>query len=572
MPRRALLSVCLGGVLLLGPAGARAWTDAAVRSVHARVDLDSEATARVTLRLTVRVHGGWLEGIELNGLDEDLVLDELAPPTAVHGDGEEHTPSVRVLPGGRVQLGFRRHSPRRGVLTVTLAYYTSLAHRMTEPIEGEDRVRVRWTLPGWSAGLDGPQIEIHAPEGARLGPGPVADSESGLETSVEPEGEQTVLRWRRAHLPRTVPWTVAIDVPEEALDEGLRGPPLVELPTPSSLSPRAEDPTPYWIAFACWLALIALWKLYAVGLLARRARSRPRPLIGAPVLVRVVVIGALSVAGALAALHDPRIALGLFALVALAASHRAGSGPPAPKLGAWRTVDARWLRAVRRRAWTRWIEPAAWVDATTPVGALHLAAVLALPWVWPRPPIPFAELLLLSVVALPIFVGGTRLSFPLAPGEGLSRLLRMVRRLDRLPRGVALRPVMHVSTDGEVQDARVRTVLDHRPDGLLRLDLAMGALPHLGGTEAVPMLLLLTRAGRPAEEMLAERFAELTRVESPGGRRVLRAVVIRDGDLSILDTLVEALADCPPAPAPARGTPTVQQTVAELPTPKAVGF
>lgn len=571
MPRRLALGAMVVG-LLLGPATAQAWTDAAVRNVHARIDVEPDGTAYVQLRLLVRVHGGWLEGLELNGLDEDLVLDEATPPAAVHADGREFTPSVRVLPGGRVQLGFRRRSPRRGALTVTLAYYTSLAHRATEPIEGTDRVRVQWTLPGWSSGLDGPQIELHAPEGAELAEGQLSDLAAGLETSVEAEGEATVMRWRRAHLPRTVPWTVAVEIPEDRLDPDLRGAPVLELPAPASVSSRPVDPRPTWWAFAAWLLVIALAKMLAVRRLARRSRSGVRALIPMPALVRGALILALAATGAWLTTVDVRYALGAFAVLALLATYRPGAGAPGPKLGAWRVVDARWLSAVRRRRWARWVEPAAWVDATTWIGALHLGAVLAAPWLWPEPPIAVETMLLMSVVALPIFLGGTRLSFPPSPVEVLLRLLAICRRLEALPSGVALRPVMHVSTDGEVQDARVRTVLGHRPDGLLRLDLAMGQLPHAGGTEIVPMLLVLTRAGRPAEEMLCERFGELTTVESRGGRRVLRAVTIRDADLSVLEALVEAFADVPAAPAQARGVPLRQQTVAELPPPRAVGF
>ncbi len=570
MPRRLAVAALL--VALASPSAAHAWTDAAVRGVHATVDVEPDGTAYVTLRLTVRVHAGWLEGLELNGLDEDLVLDETAPPTAVTADGQELTPSVRVLHGGRVQLGFRGRSPRRGVTMVTLSYWTSLAHRRTAPVEGEDRVRVRWVLPGWSSGLDGPQIEVHVPEGSRLAPGQEGDLESGTETSVEPEGQATVLRWRRAHLPRTVPWAVAVDVPAEAMDVGLRGPPLVELPRPSSVAAQAEDPRPYWLGFAAWLVLMAWLKLYATRTLGQRARRAARPLVPLPVWARALLIGAAGAGGAAASLYDWRLAAGAFALVSVLATYRPAGPTAAPRLGAWRAVDARWLAAARRRGWTRWIEPIALVDATTVAGALHLAALLAVPWVWREPALPLSQTLLLSVLPLPLFVSGTRIAFPLGATETLWRLLRMCRRLRHVPDGVGLRPVMHVSTDGHMQDARVRTALEHRPDGLLRLDLAMGALPHAGGTETVPMLLILTRAGRPLEATLRERFGELVTVTSRGGRRVLRAVVIRDGDLSILGQLVEAFADCPAAPTQPRGAPAPQQTIAELPPPRAVGF
>lgn len=172
---------------LFAAAPARAWTDAAVRSVQARVELRPDASARITLTATVRVHGGWLEGLELAGLDPDLVLDETAPPFALDAEGQRYEPRAEVLAGGRVLLAFgRRGAPRRGTITVTIAYTTSLAHRATEPLEDEGLVRVRWTLPGWRSGLDGVQIEIVAPRGTRFGPRDESDTGASVATERTP--------------------------------------------------------------------------------------------------------------------------------------------------------------------------------------------------------------------------------------------------------------------------------------------------------------------------------------------------------------------------------------------------
>ncbi len=58
------LALALGG-LLATPSVAAAWTEAAVRSVEARLRLEPDGSAHVTLTATVRVHGGWLQGLEL---------------------------------------------------------------------------------------------------------------------------------------------------------------------------------------------------------------------------------------------------------------------------------------------------------------------------------------------------------------------------------------------------------------------------------------------------------------------------------------------------------------------------
>src|SRR5690606_8159989 len=112
-------------------------------------------------------------------------LDEQAPPYAVDAAGQRYTPRAEVRDGGRVQLTFPGRSPRRGRLTVHVAYRTVLAHRATEPLEEDGRVRVSWTLPPWRSGLDGVSIELVAPGGARLGPRGEGDSGASVETDVE---------------------------------------------------------------------------------------------------------------------------------------------------------------------------------------------------------------------------------------------------------------------------------------------------------------------------------------------------------------------------------------------------
>ena len=54
---------------------ARAWTTAQIESAHARVEVDAEAVAEVTVLLQLQVRGGWLEGLELAGFDPDLQLN-----------------------------------------------------------------------------------------------------------------------------------------------------------------------------------------------------------------------------------------------------------------------------------------------------------------------------------------------------------------------------------------------------------------------------------------------------------------------------------------------------------------
>lgn len=567
---RAALAVVVVSVLSFVPASASAWTEASVRSVHAEVRVDREARAHVILTATVRVHGGWLEGLEIAGLDPDLVLDETYDTWAEGGDGETYTPSVSSAHGDRVHVAFRGRSPRRGDVRIGFAYHTSLAHRATEPVEDEDRVRVSWTLPGWRAGLDGVQIDLVLPPGSVVGP---RDAEQGAELSLEVEelADRTVFHFWRAHLPRTMAWTVRGDVPAEAMDPGLRGAPVVRLPPPppSAALAAARDPSSFWMLLPSVLALLALAQIGFVGRRARRSGVAARSPLFAPALVRgALVLAAAPAAASLGLAGHALPALGVLGALALCAAHLRGGAPGPTKLGAFRPVDARWLRAARKERWRSWLYPEALLDVTTLPGALHAGAWLALPWLLPDPPVPLDVLLLAAVLPAPIFATGTRLSFPRSVPEVLRALLAFARRIDTLPDGVALRPVMLVAADGEVQDVRVRTVLDHRPDGLLRLDLALGHQAHAGGWHVVPEWLIVTRADSPAD--VALRALGLDDAVSKGGRRVVRQ--IDAADRAVLARVIDALRDCPAAVEVARGVAAPAETVRDVPAPQAVGF
>src|SRR5688500_11613846 len=102
MSRRALAAFVL--VSAFAPS-ARAWTSAAVRSVEAQVALAPDGSADVTLIAVVAVQGGWLEGLEIAGLDPDLALVD-PPAWAIDAGGDRYAPRVEVLSGGRVSIAF----------------------------------------------------------------------------------------------------------------------------------------------------------------------------------------------------------------------------------------------------------------------------------------------------------------------------------------------------------------------------------------------------------------------------------------------------------------------------------
>jgi hypothetical protein len=271
----------------LAASPARAWTEARVRSVSVHLVVAPDASAEVTLGADVRVERGWLEGLELDGLDPDL---ELRPEARFEDAlGEVREAEVESRGRGRIVFAFRRrHAPRRGDYLARVVYGTHLASDVAD--DGD--VRVRWTLPGWRYGLDDVAITIDAPLGAEI-----ARDDTTAEGTVEmaradtEEGTRIVLS--RAHLPRTREWSIAIEIPPDRMDEPLRAAPVIApLVSPAAAAPE-RAPWARSIAMAALLLALALAKIVAV------ARSRAAARIDAP-RWKVPARAALAIAAAAA--------------------------------------------------------------------------------------------------------------------------------------------------------------------------------------------------------------------------------------------------------------------------------
>ncbi len=166
----------LGLLLLVAlPDRAHAWVDATVRSASAQVSIDEHAHAHVAIDATLRIDGGWLEALEIDGLDPGLTLDPADPVTmttqptpderAAGEAPEPLEPTVTLRDDGVLVLSFprRRSSPRRGEYLVHLAYDASVADRAAL---ADDGAHVHWTFPAWRHGLDSVVVALTLPPGA----------------------------------------------------------------------------------------------------------------------------------------------------------------------------------------------------------------------------------------------------------------------------------------------------------------------------------------------------------------------------------------------------------------------
>jgi len=514
------------------PAGVRAWTDAQVHGADAEVVMDPDGRAEVTLTLALRVRGGWLEGLEVAGLEPDAQLLEAPQVVSLPGEGE--TPE-RFHPRGRVreprgddlaariQLSFhRRESPRRGRYRIVVRYATDLGSRLM-PREDGDGWKGEWTLPAWRSGLDGVTITLRLPAGATFDPD--APPRALVERERTNGAGGTILRWDRAHLPRTTAWPLRFELPTGSLTPALaqrlrvgapEAPEGSEEATAPTDSPsatetatqarqgqqsRAPFETPPWLPLALAMAMLVTGTLFERE--AARRRARPRPIVG-PLSARLALLAALVAAGALLELGPLAEALVLMAIVVVGWQRSADLAAPRPGRWAPLAPDA----------------PMAAGPSLTLVGLVSgvlFVALGALALGDPARP----SWAVVAVVA-PLLHGGAR-RLPPTLDTRRTALLRLAGAI-RAPLGAAaaLALVGHSDDEG-VSDLRLRWTLARPRPGIHRLDLVLTDERGPGGLLRKARLLVVTEAGSVAERHMDRTapVAEAGPTRLPG-RRVMR--------------------------------------------------
>ncbi|MAQ14817.1 MAG: hypothetical protein CMN30_08475 [Sandaracinus sp.] len=549
--RYALLARLVAALAVVGTATpAAAWTDAQVHGAEATVTMEPSGRAEVELTLLLRVRGGWLEGLEVAGLERDAALvgdvrmfsipDEGEAPEPFHPRASVREPR-RADDDGRIQLSFhRRESPRRGRYRIVVRYATDLGSRL---IPSEDAGwKGEWTLPAWRSGLDGVAIRLVLPEGARFDP----DAPPGalVERRREPTAGATILTWERAHLPRTTDWQLRFELPAGALDPELadrlqgereasgdvpEAPVAAASPTDEVPLAPGADPwrLPSWLLLAVALGMLITGELFAFE--AQRRRARTRPLIGLPRVVRAVALGALPFVDF--ALPLPTAArFGLLATLVALGWHRSAE-PAAPKPGRWRLQRSD--EALPGSTFAPRV--AALLGAGLLVGGVvALGDPLEPAWAT------------LALVAPLLHAGARRL--PPSLGERRKLLLELgaaVRVPLEAPAGMAL--VVH-EDDAGLGDVRIRWSPARPRPGIHRLDLVITDERGPGGLLRKARLLLVTDHDSVVERHLGRLGvqAEAGPSRLPGGRvlRLFRVAAIG----AVLHTVQHEEAEARPEP------------------------
>lgn len=500
--------------LLLVPSSGQAWTRAHVREAHARVELPGDEPARVQLELVVDVQGGWLERLELPGLDEDLTLSAEQPALITLESGEE-LPAAASAKGGTIVLKFaRRDGLRRGLHRIRVRYETQLAGRAV--VEGE-RAQLSWTLPGWEAGLLGADVTVVGPPGLRA----VEDVNVAQDLQETSEGERHVLRFTRIHVPRASPWTVAWELPAASV-AGASG------MADGMARPVRDGRMGAVLALAT--TLLALLSRFGVRSRLRRQGLTARgALLGwsAPTWLLVLL-------GALAGLVWSRsvVLAMLCALVLHGLSCERVGQPQGPlPLGSFAPLGARDRAASLRSLWLARVG-LPWRDVGSLLGALTMLALIVGAFLDQRAFDTAGDAW--GYIALPTalsWLTSARIRLPRSVAEQVALLVREARRTRTV--SCALSLVWYVAGQRREQP-RLRLTPSARYPGLLRLELLVDSRRG-----ASPLVLnVLTTSDSPAERWTRALWPSAYVERSSGSART--ALMLPVHDLSpVLEELLE---------------------------------
>jgi hypothetical protein len=460
----------------LAPSEAHAWTEASVASAQAFVEVDENAQARVSIELLVRIDAGWLEGIEIAGLDLGLALD---PAKVAWASTDEPTvkyrPSASIRRDGTVEIEFegRGRSPRRGTLRIGFVYRADLsAHAITALDDG--MLRVEWTLPGWRTGLDAVVLGLSVPSvRARL---PERDA-SSIARIVRGR-TRTIAYFERGHLPRTEGWTIAVELPAEDMAESLRAARVED-----AVKAELGEIEPHSFEENAWLSgLLSLWTFAVMFSFRRAARTRgarPVALVPIPFELRAVLVLALGAGAPFGAEIDPAIGLAMVL-------GSVGIGLERTPRVVTRSFDDVELRRATRADRTRAraavrlerLGAGLALDATTPLGLACLAMIATAAAILSGADTgtDLARIAVLALFAAPP-LAATRFHLPPTPAKTLDALARFSETV-RTERALAFD--LRVLSDGtSIRGATIEVA------GASECTLGIALARVLGGIEMV---------------------------------------------------------------------------------------
>jgi hypothetical protein len=508
----------LGLSLSLAVAQAQAWVETRLVTDEVTVEVDRAASALISHRITMRVHGGPLKSFDLASADRDVTpLESTVMPAAAQGSAAASVP-LELLPRTAGGLRVNITAPRglsRGVFVFHIRYRRALTPGDDIRRDGA-LLRLRWTGPSWPEGRDNVACTFVLPSSPTEPRAPTIISRSDRPGAYEPSEGVFFAETRRAadhdeitllrpHVARgeAVTWTVYVDprALAEVNEPGLR-------PTPPEL-PRAELRAEKRAVYAGAAALLLFGFSLLVGIkawqIARLCRgiAEPRSLLPLPTSLRVLLAGPALLAGVVMQLQLDDPGWGTSAVLAalgLAAYRRpvwrrAPRGP-----GKWLPLGDGEAFAPPPRA------KGAWLDAgTTPGRAVFLvvlAMVALVTYLVGRASAYHAYLVAFdAVVLLPVFGTGRLADLPPHPiGGSGTHLGRIAQRL-RAEAGVRAVAWARLPDGGDAFD-ELRLLCAPRVPlrGFVGIEVGFVAVTGAGGFFRMPEVLVRVIDASPCHD------------------------------------------------------------------------
>ena len=541
-------------VALLLPAWALAWVETATQSHVVTLDVERDGSATVSHEIVIRVKGGPLAAIELDGVDGDATV--LPDATVSAAEGPQLTlPLLLEKRDDGVLRAEIDHAKgvSRGKFVFKLAYRTRLGDRGLIRQQGS-MAEVRWVAPRASDGVDSARVLFRLPPGATEPRLPDGDEESGgtFLSNLRRTGDKDELDIVRPHVAKGEPVVWRVLASPRAFDAFGRdeaAPAATALrPAPSDRPERRLIALGVLVGVALLFALVvfAKWRLMTRG--CRQRNAEPRALIPIPAAPRAVAAGgclAGAVALVLSTNHATWAGVLLACAIALAAhvTPRAISAPRRP---------GRWLPLGDDEAF-RPNEPALpgrWLDAgTLPGFALFLLLVtgfgVAAVYCFLRSPYHGICVALASAVLLPIFCTGRAGELPPLGASHPVPLLAWLS--ERLRQSSELKVVAwaRIPEGDSAPDELRLLVMPRRPKpGLSAIEFGIEYQSALGGSVALPWVMVRATDGSDAHAALP-RTVTWTRGRKPEERSaVLRPKLpTRALCLSLIRAVAATLAD-----------------------------
>lgn len=520
------LLVALAGVLV--STSAWAWIETTVKSDVVTVELGRDGAATVTHELMLKVRGGPLKTLSLDGIDADAVVQADATVTRARGNRTaQHIPlNLDVREDGSLQIEIdHKKGLRRGVYLFRFSYQTDLSRAERLRRRGQ-LSELSWVGPRLPNGVSSAKVLFRIPRADTAPHLPSTDASTedlGLAeefdgiflSQLRREASTDVLEVVRPHVAKGEPvvWRVLID--SRALDGYSPEAPAaapVDLEHPEELglgtNPRTLVLGGILLAIALVYAVLCLLKAHWVARACERRGAVPRALVPLPTSLRSTLAG-FTLAGAVAVgwlTSWPTVAAALLVVSMVLASHIA------PRARSRVRGPGQWLPLTDDEAFKQRPAgpplPGRILDAGSPIGfvlfALLLVAVLVVgAWRFQLSPYQGLLVFLASAALLPLFCTGRAGELPpdpvLAPRRLLAWLSKRLSKSDELK----VVPLARIPEGAkEADELRLKVVPRRRMEGLTAIEVGVEFHHGNGGALGLPYVIVRALDGSAAYQAL----------------------------------------------------------------------